>query len=378
MKKRRVKVDFCSLVFHAVMVFASAMLISTAAAAFKNLGEGMEVPSFTLKDLGGQDVSSDGIKGKKAAVIVFFATWSERSLVQLKDLEEVRSALQEQDLEIIAINVDHEGMDAGEIETVRAKVAELGVTYSVLVDTDLGVFRRFGVVAVPSSAVVKSGGIIVATVNGYPSLARGEIKERIEVLLGVKEDASASTASETGYRPERSSLLNYNLARRLYDSGMHSKAERKLQIAIKSDDKFVKPKVLLGDIYLAKAAKKKAYLLKAKEMYETALEVSPGDEAASTGLARVLVREGAVDDAEKLADSVLEKNPAYTTALIVKGLILAKRGNEKETDRYVMEAVGLARMDPEVLALAGTVYEESGNLNKAALFYRKAGEKLGY
>ncbi len=378
MKKRRVKVDFCSLVFHAVMVFASAMLISTAAAAFKNLGEGMEVPSFTLKDLGGQDVSSDGIKGKKAAVIVFFATWSERSLVQLKDLEEVRSALQEQDLEIIAINVDHEGMDAGEIETVRAKVAELGVTYSVLVDTDLGVFRRFGVVAVPSSAVVKSGGIIVATVNGYPSLARGEIKERIEVLLGVKEDASASTASETGYRPERSSLLNYNLARRLYDSGMHSKAERKLQIAIKSDDKFVKPKVLLGDIYLAKAAKKKAYLLKAKEMFETALEVSPGDEAASTGLARVLVREGAVDDAEKLADSVLEKNPAYTTALIVKGLILAKRGNEKETDRYVMEAVGLARMDPEVLALAGTVYEESGNLNKAALFYRKAGEKLGY
>lgn len=378
MKKRRVKVDFCSLVFHAVMVFASAMLISTAAAAFKNLGEGMEVPSFTLKDLGGQDVSSDGIKGKKAAVIVFFATWSERSLVQLKDLEEVRSALQEQDLEIIAINVDHEGMDAGEIETVRAKVAELGVTYSVLVDTDLGVFRRFGVVAVPSSAVVKSGGIIVATVNGYPSLARGEIKERIEVLLGVKEDASASTAAETGYRPERSSLLNYNLARRLYDSGMHSKAERKLQIAIKSDDKFVKPKVLLGDIYLAKAAKKKAYLLKAKEMFETALEVSPGDEAASTGLARVLVREGAVDDAEKLADSVLEKNPAYTTALIVKGLILAKRGNEKETDRYVMEAVGLARMDPEVLALAGTVYEESGNLNKAALFYRKAGEKLGY
>lgn len=378
MKKRRVKVDFCSLVFHAVMVFASAMLISTAAAAFKNLGEGMEVPSFTLKDLGGQDVSSDGIKGKKAAVIVFFATWSERSLVQLKDLEEVRSALQEQDLEIIAINVDHEGMDAGEIETVRAKVAELGVTYPVLVDTDLGVFRRFGVVAVPSSAVVKSGGIIVATVNGYPSLARGEIKERIEVLLGVKEDASASTAAETGYRPERSSLLNYNLARRLYDSGMHSKAERKLQIAIKSDDKFVKPKVLLGDIYLAKAAKKKAYLLKAKEMFETALEVSPGDEAASTGLARVLVREGAVDDAEKLADSVLEKNPAYTTALIVKGLILAKRGNEKETDRYVMEAVGLARMDPEVLALAGTVYEESGNLNKAALFYRKAGEKLGY
>ncbi len=378
MKKRRVKVDFCSLVFHAVMVFASAMLISTAAAAFKNLGEGMEVPSFTLKDLGGQDVSSDGIKGKKAAVIVFFATWSERSLVQLKDLEEVRSALQEQDLEIIAINVDHEGMDAGEIETVRAKVAELGVTYPVLVDTDLGVFRRFGVVAVPSSAVVKSGGIIVATVNGYPSLARGEIKERIEVLLGLKEDASASTAAETGYRPERSSLLNYNLARRLYDSGMHSKAERKLQIAIKSDDKFVKPKVLLGDIYLAKAAKKKAYLLKAKEMFETALEVSPGDEAASTGLARVLVREGAVDDAEKLADSVLEKNPAYTTALIVKGLILAKRGNEKETDRYVMEAVGLARMDPEVLALAGPVYEESGNLNKAALFYRKAGEKLGY
>ncbi|NIO16673.1 MAG: redoxin domain-containing protein [Deltaproteobacteria bacterium] len=378
MKKRRVKVDFCSLVFHAVMVFASAMLISTAAAAFKNLGEGMEVPSFTLKDLGGQEVSSDGIKGKKAAVIVFFATWSERSLVQLKDLEEVRSALKEQGLEIIAINVDHEGMDAGEIETVRGKVAELGVTYPVLVDTDLGVYRRFGVVAVPSSAVVKSGGIVVATVNGYPSLASNEIKERVEVLLGVKEDASASTAAETGYRPERSSLLNYNLARRLYDSGMHAKAERKLQIAIKSDDKFVKPKVLLGDIYLAKAAKKKAYLLKAKGMYETALEVSPGDEAASTGLARVFVREGAVDDAEKLVDSVLEKNPAYTTALIVKGLILAKRGNEKETDRYVMEAVGLARMDPEVLALAGTVYQESGNLNKAALFYRKAGEKLGY
>jgi tetratricopeptide (TPR) repeat protein len=360
------------------MILLSTILISTAAAAFKNLGEGMELPTFTLRDIGDQEVSSEILKKKKAAVVVFFATWSDRSLKQLGDLEDIKNSLKGQDVEVFAINVDHEHMSDGDIEKVRNKVAELGVTYPVLIDAGLEVYRGFGVVAVPSSAVIRPGGILATTINGYPTFAKQDIRDTIEVLLGMKKEEKIEVAEGKAYKPVRASLLNYNLGRRLYRSGMLSKAERKLIFAIKSDEKFVKPKVLLGDIYLAKSGKNKKYLLKARDMYTKALDVAPGDEAASTGLARVLLKEGAVEEAEKHIDSVLAKNPGYTPALIVKAMILAKKGQKEETDKYVLEAVGLSPMDPEVLALAGTVYQESGNLKEAAKYYRKAGERLGY
>ncbi|RMG58368.1 MAG: hypothetical protein D6713_07940 [Deltaproteobacteria bacterium] len=363
------------VLFVAVMIFALSH--SRAVGAFKNLSEGMEIPDLMLKTLDGQDFSLKSLAEKDAAVVVFFATWSERSIHELEDLQELKKELEGKNFEVLAINVEHEQMSEEETAKVKEAVEKAGVSFPVLLDDGLLAFRTFGVVAVPSTAIFKKGGILHEAVNGYPTFAKEEIKETAQVLLGLKKPEK-KVAEVAGYKPKREALLNYNLGRRLYSFGMLRKAEMKLKAAANADEKFAKPLVLLGKIYLEMSLKKRTALLKAKQAFEKALAASPEDEGAKTGLALYHVRKGNLAEAEKLVDQVLEKNPGYTHALALKALILGKKKDAAGAKKFAEEAVSLAPMDPEILALAGFAFDSAGSFDRACEYYRKAGEKLGF
>jgi len=362
----------------AIIIITFMLFISHAVGAFNNLSEGMEIPDTTLKALDGSEVSIKSVGENQVGIIVFFATWSERSLKELSDLKELREELKDKGVSIVAVNVDHEHLTAEDLERIRSKVEELDLPFPVLIDEGLNAFRSFGVVAVPSTAIVGKGGVLKEAVNGYPTFAKMEIKDKVEILLGIKKPEKEIAEKETGYKPKREALLNYNLGRRLYGFGMLRKAERKLKKAVSVDDKFVKPLVLLGKIYLELAHKKKAYLIKAKKAFEKALEIAPDDEGAKTGYALYMVRKGNLKEAEKLVDEVISANPGYTHALVIKALVLGKKNDLKGAEKMAAEAVSLSPMDPEILALAGYALDSAKDCEKACEYYRKAGEKMGY
>ena len=241
----------------ALLVFGCGLYAAPkAAAAFRNVQAGAEAPAFKLKDLSGNDVSLESFKSDNAVLVVFWATWSSRSLEELSDVQKLVAEFGPKGLKAVAVNVEHEHATDEDMKAIREKAASLKLSFPVVLDSGLETFRNYGVVAVPSTAVLGPGNVLREAHNGYPSFVFLELKGQVEGLLGLrKAEAVAAAKPDTGYKPARQALLNYNLGRRLYAFGMPDKAEPKLKAAAAADPKWAAPNVLLGDVYLAQAKK---------------------------------------------------------------------------------------------------------------------------
>ena len=198
------------------------------------------------------------------------------------------------------------------------------------------------------------------------------------MLLGLRKPEAAVVAkADLSHKPTHQALLNYNLGRRLYETGMGDMAEPKLKTAAAADPNWAAPRVLLGDIYMAKARKDPAKAQEAKKEFEAAVAAEKENVVARTGLARVYWKLGAAAEAEKEVDEALKKSASYTPALLLKAAILAKTGRLPEAEKVMLDAIALSPGDAGAHALAGQAYEGAGELAKAARMYRKAWQLNG-
>ena len=264
-------------------------------------------------------------------------------------------------------------------KAVRAKAEELRLSYPVLFDAGLSTFRGYGVVAVPSTAILTEGAVIRNAFNGYPTFALRDMRDQVEILLGMKkeEEAAATTKVETGHKPAHLALLNYNLGRRLYASRMVEMAEPKVRKAAEADPEWAAPRMLLGEILLARAGKDPKRAEAAVREFEAAAAAEPGNVVARTGLARVYWKTGAAEKAGLEVDEALKISSSYTPALLLKAEILARGGKLPEAEKLRTEAFALNPGDAAAYAHAGQAYEGAGELAKAARMYRKAWETGG-
>ncbi len=359
-----------------VLFFVCLYAVPTAAAAFRNVQEGNEAPGFTLTDLSGASVSLDAYKKQKAVILVFWATWSERSLAELRDIEKLvkDKELAGKGVAAIALNVDHEHMSGEDLKAVRDKAAALNLSFPVVLDAGLETFRNFGVVAVPATAVLGEGAIVKSAINGYPTATLSELRERVEILAGVRkpEERAGAAAAETGYKPKGMALHQYNLGRRLYAFGMADKAEPKLKMAAAADPNWAAPRVLLGEIYLSRSMKDPRKAEDAKREFEAAVSAEKENIVARTGLARVYWAMGRAGDAEREVDEALKKGASYPPALLLKAAVLAGKGKLAEAEPLIRDAIELNPREPKSHALAGRVYEDAKEYVKAIAMYRKA------
>jgi len=362
-----------------LLLVAGLYAAPKAAAAFRNIQGGMEAPGFALKDLSGTEVSLDAFKKEKVVLLVFFATWSERSLQELSDIETMLAEYGPKGMKALAVNVDHEQMTDEDRRAVRAKAEELKLSFPVLFDEGLSTFRGYGVVAVPSTAVLAEGGAVRNAFNGYPSFALRDMKDQVEILLGMKkeEEAAATAKAETGHKPAHLALLNYNLGKRLFASNMAAMAEPKVRKAAEADPAWAAPRLLLGEILLGKAGKDPKRVEAAVREFEAAAAAEPGNVVARTALARVYWKTGVAEKAEAEVNEALKIGSSYTPVLLLKAKILARKGNLPEAEKMMQEAFALNPRDASAYAHAGEAYEAAGELAKAAAMYRKAWETGG-
>jgi peroxiredoxin/Tfp pilus assembly protein PilF len=369
----------CRSVLHGAVALAAVgvmmFAIPNAVAAFKYLKTGMEIPEFTLATMKGEEIALSSYRGNPATIILFWATWSPRSRPALEDAQKLLAEHGEKGLKVLAVNVNRMDINHKDRSEIQDMKSELGLTMPLAVDNGLAAYSGFGVVATPSTAVLDKDGKIVFEAASYLRSTGTDIREQVEVLLGLREPSSEEAVAEVEvYKPARKALLYYNLGRNLLRLGNADKAMGKLEESVEADDKFTAPRILLGHLLLGEKSEKS--LARAEELFRGAVEGDPENVSAICGLGEALLEQGKTDEAGEFFTRAMDLNPAYTPAVANMALVLARQGKGEESRKGFESALELNPLD------AGTYYrraeslEVQDNLSGAAADYRRAIEIL--
>lgn len=111
-----------------------------------------EAPDFTLKDLSGQSISLSDYRGRKV-ILNFWATWCPPCKVEMKDFQTFHLQKKDQDIVILAVNIDPKS-------NVKGYIEKMGITFQVVLDEGDEVNEQYEVFAVPTTYFINENGII--------------------------------------------------------------------------------------------------------------------------------------------------------------------------------------------------------------------------
>ena len=118
-------------------------------------------PSFTLRDLNGEQVSLSDFKGK-VVILDFWATWCPPCVQEIPHFIELYEKYKEQGFAMVGISVDHGG-----VRVVKSFVQKYQVNYPILM-TDGQVDKAYGnITSIPTTFVIDRQGNIWRTYIGY-------------------------------------------------------------------------------------------------------------------------------------------------------------------------------------------------------------------
>lgn len=347
---------------------ACLIINGSSVAAFKNVKEGEDAPKFNLKEVDNENsVSLESYFGKnKVIIITFWATWSPRSQKELDDLNKFMKEFKEKGLEVIAVNVEKEEPTAEELAEMKKIKDTLKPEYKLLLDAALGTFYEYGVVAVPSTVILDSSGAIKKIYDGYPTSALLDMKEDVEVMLGLKQpvNPAAVAAAEAGPVIAKAAKLHYGLGRKLIERGMGTKAAPELENAASLDEKYDLPLVLLGEVYEAEAArvktkdKKDAAFTKAVDAFDRAIKRNDKNLFAYSGLVRVYAQQGKLDAADETMKNISSIDSNFVTGIVANGLLLQAKGKDDEAIKEFQRALEYNPNIPDIHYLISKSYEK--------------------
>jgi thiol-disulfide isomerase/thioredoxin len=150
---------------------ASAVQPKEAVVAAGEIGS--RLPDFSLKDLQGQEVSSDDLRGK-VVLIDFWATWCQPCKREMPGYQKLIDRYGQRGFVVIGFKFD----TMADTEDPQAFARRIGVRYPLAVATD-DVKRRFGgVEGLPTSMLYDRRGILRQKIIGfeYTDVIESELK----------------------------------------------------------------------------------------------------------------------------------------------------------------------------------------------------------
>lgn len=347
-----------------VMSFCGMLLILTFCClptfAFKHLKEGMKAPSVAGTDiLTGTQVSSDELHSNNIVVVIFWASWSERSLEELQDFKALSTEYEEYPLSIIAVNVEGQSTTPVLRDSLSRLVSELDLPFPTIFDTGLELFYRYGVIAVPSTAIIDRSGVLRYGPPGYSLTTRDRLVDSIRAYLGIRDTSEAITRGD-GYIPTDKASRYYHLAVRLTMVGNHKQALQNLNTAQQCDENFAAIYTLRGDILL-----KLDSLDAALAQFTRAIALDSNSVQARTGLGQTFYKKGETEFAAASLNQAVEIDSNYTPAWICLGMYSSESGDTEQALKYLQHARSLNSRDPEVYRLLGHLYSASGDMARA-------------
>jgi cytochrome c biogenesis protein CcmG/thiol:disulfide interchange protein DsbE len=145
---------------------------------------------FELQNLEGERVSLSSCLGKGPIILDFWATWCKPCVEELKHIQDIYEAYGGKGLQVLAISQD----SPRSVAKVKSFIKGRRFTFTVLLDTNKEIYRKFRLYGLPHTFVLDKKGEIVFRRYGYRPGDEVELKETIKELM---ESERAATADST-------------------------------------------------------------------------------------------------------------------------------------------------------------------------------------
>lgn len=133
-----------------------------------------EAPDFTLKDLDGNAVSLQDLRGK-AVYLNFWTTWCKWCKKEMPAMKRVHASFESKDVAIVAVDI---GEDRDKVATYIAKGE---YPFQVLLDSDKSVSKAYRVTSIPVSVFVDREGRVAYRKLG--TMKEDEMRSVLEALV---------------------------------------------------------------------------------------------------------------------------------------------------------------------------------------------------
>ena len=121
---------------------------------------GYRAPQFTLRNLKGNLVSLDSLKGQ-VVVLNFWATWCVPCRIEMPAFEHLYRRYRSGGMTVLGVSLDKDGD-----EKVQKFIEEYQLSFPILMDSEGKAEKLYPSVSIPFTFVIDKSGRIVARVDG--------------------------------------------------------------------------------------------------------------------------------------------------------------------------------------------------------------------
>jgi len=321
---------------------AVLLLAAHGAVAGDHPSIGAPAPLLVVRDLSGVDHPLKAqLAGRRGLVVLFWAGWSDRSIEELKRLDAAAPDMAAHGVAVAAVSVDRYDVDDAEMKQLRERVERLQVHVPVFADRGLELFHAYGVVTVPSTAVVDANGKLAFFLYGYSHEQREQLFDAIDAVAGK---ARRPSPSSTLPNVAPAALRRVQLGRLQLAQGHEEPARSSFEEASKADETFPDPLVELASLALDADD-----FAAARALLDRAAARRDGDMGVQRERARLAALNGQRAEARATLERLTE-NGGDAAAVAYLGYLLQADGDRGRADAAFDRAKAISGVDPRTYA----------------------------
>jgi thiol-disulfide isomerase/thioredoxin len=163
-------------------LLALLFLAAPAGAAGFQARDSLSPPTLAARDLAGVERTLADYRGK-VVLLNFWATWCPPCRREMPSMERLRVKMQGRPLEIIALD------SAEPIEDVKGFLATMKLEFTILLDPDGAITKRWKVFGLPTTFLLDRQWRIRHVLSGAAEWDEGDALQAIEALLAEPADS---------------------------------------------------------------------------------------------------------------------------------------------------------------------------------------------
>lgn len=160
-------------------VLATLFIINTSIAQQETSQTGKRAQNFKLGDIDGGQLELNSVIGDGPVLLSFWATWCKPCMEELTEFNKIYNDLKDKGFKLIAISTDNEKT----VAKVKPFIKSRSYNFTVLLDTNSDVARKYYAQQIPYSVIIDKDGNIIYSHLGYMKGDEKKVRSIIEEQL---------------------------------------------------------------------------------------------------------------------------------------------------------------------------------------------------